>query len=355
MLATGASQCGFCTPGIIMRLAALADPGAPGAAARALAAHLCRCTGWQPILEAARLVGGTPAAPVGDPTRDLQAASTRALIEGGAPQQVGEASVVGGGGFAEDGAPLGIPVAVPRSRPREGGGPGDDGQVGETDGGDPDPGPGPALSDYVVGETLAAARAAAGKVQGRNSTVGLTHPVDPPPGPWALTLATTWVEPAYLEPDASWCEPGGRPADPCANGGAFGGKVRSPVAGVARRLADREGRALRVVWSREDTVRWGPKRPPVAGGIATDGTGILRVAVSGRTGTAEDRGGGIDAVRADVAAVAPGLVVETVPVAGPACATGLRAAVWAEAAVLDRCARLVAERGPGPTSASRSR
>src|SRR5690606_31920562 len=47
--ATGASQCGFCTPGIVVRLASLA-PGADPA--RALLAHLCRCTGWRPILEA---------------------------------------------------------------------------------------------------------------------------------------------------------------------------------------------------------------------------------------------------------------------------------------------------------------
>src|SRR5215468_5589471 len=47
--ACGASQCGFCTPGIIVRAAALAAKGRSGPAAidRALAAHLCRCTGWR--------------------------------------------------------------------------------------------------------------------------------------------------------------------------------------------------------------------------------------------------------------------------------------------------------------------
>src|SRR5437764_11003749 len=40
--ATGASQCGFCTPGIIVRLAA-SGPKVDDA----LLAHLCRCTGWQ--------------------------------------------------------------------------------------------------------------------------------------------------------------------------------------------------------------------------------------------------------------------------------------------------------------------
>ena len=85
--------------------------------------------------------------------------------------------------------------------------------------------------------SLRAARARAGRVQGRNSTVALSHPVGLPDGEWALTLQTTWVEPAYLEPDASWCRPGRRPASPLANGGAFGGKRRSPPA-QARALAD---------------------------------------------------------------------------------------------------------------------
>ena len=51
----GASQCGFCTPGIIMRFAALQtkEPDAPtDKVHRALAAHLCRCTGWQTIVDA---------------------------------------------------------------------------------------------------------------------------------------------------------------------------------------------------------------------------------------------------------------------------------------------------------------
>src|SRR5204863_2203068 len=99
------------------------------------------------------------------------------------------------------------------------------------------------------------------------STVGLSWPLEVPSGTWARTLRTTWVEPAYLELDASWCEPGGEPASPLANGGAFGGKLASDVATVARRLADEHGRAVRVVLSREDVVRLGPKRPPIAAGI----------------------------------------------------------------------------------------
>ncbi|MBV9997109.1 MAG: (2Fe-2S)-binding protein [Caulobacteraceae bacterium] len=50
-------QCGFCTPGVVMTLAALtsADPPASEEALReALSGHLCRCTGYQGILRAAR-------------------------------------------------------------------------------------------------------------------------------------------------------------------------------------------------------------------------------------------------------------------------------------------------------------
>src|SRR4051794_13275300 len=56
--AAGASQCGFCTPGIIVRLSAFAATGRGpddlDAVERALLAHLCRCTGWRTILDAWR-------------------------------------------------------------------------------------------------------------------------------------------------------------------------------------------------------------------------------------------------------------------------------------------------------------
>src|SRR5207244_2581189 len=81
------------------------------------------------------------------------------------------------------------------------------------------------------------ARARAGKVQGRRTTRADGHPLEVPAGEWAATLRTTWIEPAYLELDASWCVPGGEPATPLANGGAFGGKVESPAAAAARALA----------------------------------------------------------------------------------------------------------------------
>jgi xanthine dehydrogenase small subunit len=50
------SQCGFCTPGIVMSLFALYHRGEPATRAAVcdqLAGNLCRCTGYRPILEAA--------------------------------------------------------------------------------------------------------------------------------------------------------------------------------------------------------------------------------------------------------------------------------------------------------------
>jgi len=53
----GAVQCGFCTPGLIMAahdlLARSPDPG-DGEIREALAGNLCRCTGYEKILDAVR-------------------------------------------------------------------------------------------------------------------------------------------------------------------------------------------------------------------------------------------------------------------------------------------------------------
>jgi xanthine dehydrogenase small subunit len=57
MVAQHGSQCGFCTPGFVMSLFALYHAaGAPDrrAANEALAGNLCRCTGYRPIIDAAR-------------------------------------------------------------------------------------------------------------------------------------------------------------------------------------------------------------------------------------------------------------------------------------------------------------
>ena len=303
MMCAGASQCGFCTPGIVVRLSALAAQGR--AATRhnvdqALLAHLCRCTGWLGIREAAALVAagslagtgtGTGAgAGAGDVTR--VASEQRALLEGGNAQHLSGAVILGDAGFADDGAPSDALVALRA----------DDGR-------------------WVVGESVHEARTLAAKVQGRRSTIPLRWPIAVPDGDWDRVLQTTWVEPAYLEPDAAWCEPGGEPATPLGNGGAFGAKRATEVGAVARRLADEHRRAVRVLYSREDVVRLGPKRPPLAAGLRADGTGIVQVV---RT----------DGIADVIASVAPGVSVVEIDVPGPPTSAALRGAGWVELAVL---------------------
>ncbi len=242
-VATGASQCGFCTPGILMRASTLLDRGDVDGPAvdRALAAHLCRCTGWRTVIDA---IGAPP--PPRTPRR-LDDGARRATLEGGVPQRVGPDVPAGSGGFADDLAPDGALVAVPLPV-------GSDAAAVDAVG-----------MQWVVAESLHEARRRAGKVQGRRTTRDDDVPLPRRPRPdGGVTLTTSWVEPAYLEPDASWCEPGGTPASPLANGGAFGAKTDSAAPAAARALADHLGSAVRVVYSREDVVRLGAKRPPVA-------------------------------------------------------------------------------------------
>lgn len=57
----GAVQCGFCTPGVLMSAHALLaqDPSpTPDAVRRAIAGNLCRCTGYQAIVEAVLAAAG---------------------------------------------------------------------------------------------------------------------------------------------------------------------------------------------------------------------------------------------------------------------------------------------------------
>lgn len=57
-----ALQCGFCTPGMVLTLHALLErePAADAAAIReAISGNLCRCTGYQPIIEAALAVSAS--------------------------------------------------------------------------------------------------------------------------------------------------------------------------------------------------------------------------------------------------------------------------------------------------------
>ncbi|MGB9843302.1 MAG: (2Fe-2S)-binding protein [Caldisericia bacterium] len=58
MIDSGAVQCGFCTPGIIMELYSLFNKNLNASENElidALAKHLCRCTGYESILDGAKL------------------------------------------------------------------------------------------------------------------------------------------------------------------------------------------------------------------------------------------------------------------------------------------------------------
>ncbi|MDP9420750.1 MAG: hypothetical protein M3P53_11510, partial [Actinomycetota bacterium] len=93
----------------------------------------------------------------------------------------------------------------------------------------------------------------------------------------------------------------------------------------------------RVLLSREDTVRLGPKRPPLAAGVRGDGTGTVYVARTPGIGAA-------------IASVAPRLDVVEVDLVGPPTSVDLRAAGWAEALVL-----LAAARGHQPVTVTTPR
>ncbi len=289
-LSTGGSQCGFCTPGIVCRLEGVVAKGGDltdrATVDKALLAHMCRCTGWQTIREAAVAVAAGAGAPAG---RDLEAAARRATLEGGAPQRVAADVALGRGGFSVDSAPADCLVAIP------------DGD------------------DWAIGATVAEARAAAGKVQGRRTTVAPTPPVALPDGDWATTLQTNWVDPAYLETDVAWCVPGEDPVGPLANGGAFAPKTGAWLGAAARRLADQHGRPVKVVLDREDVVRLTPKRPPLAIGVDGNGAVHLRVAATD----------GVDTLAAglDVASV------EQVDLPGPPTSCEVRGALAVELAI----------------------
>ena len=58
-LAAAGLQCGFCTPGIVLRIKWLTDKERPltrGEIARALDGHLCRCTGYAKVIDAVLLI-----------------------------------------------------------------------------------------------------------------------------------------------------------------------------------------------------------------------------------------------------------------------------------------------------------
>jgi carbon-monoxide dehydrogenase small subunit len=68
-IAEGASQCGYCTSGMVVAVTALLarDPRPTRAAVEAwLAGNICRCTGYEPIVRAALRAAETARAEAGE-------------------------------------------------------------------------------------------------------------------------------------------------------------------------------------------------------------------------------------------------------------------------------------------------
>ena len=62
-VASGAIQCGFCTPGMLMSATALIERNATPTRAQiaeAIAGNLCRCTGYEAIIDAIEAVAAQP-------------------------------------------------------------------------------------------------------------------------------------------------------------------------------------------------------------------------------------------------------------------------------------------------------
>jgi xanthine dehydrogenase small subunit len=318
--AHGASQCGFCTPGIIMRLAAMEPThlAEPAQVHRVLKSHLCRCTGWTPILEAAHAMADGQ--PIDITALSSPRAVRRASLEGRSSQMLGPQVALGGGGFACDMAPAAARYAV-ASSPLD--------QVSQIS----EPG------EWHLTENLTAWRAALGSAPGRRSSLGVSWPIAPVAGPGLLVreLQTTWVEPAYVEPDCSWCEPGGEPASTHANGGAFGGKQDSGLPALVAALAHEHDGPVRAQFTREQVVQWGPKRPPMAISVTVDDE-IVEGAVSATSYAVWIRvartAGVVDALLSLPLPSEVRCEIEEVDVLGPITSVAIRGSGWVELAVV---------------------
>jgi hypothetical protein len=195
-VATGASQCGFCTPGILVRAAALVERGKDRRTDvdRALAAHLCRCTGWQTIYEAIDLA--TNHTVPSSPSRRFDAAARRAELEGGVAQRVGPEVPCGNAGFADDTAPRDALVAVPAAN-----------------------------GEWVVAESPRSANCGRCRADGPSTSASAAAPV----AEGGVRLATVWSNPPTRTRRRRGVEPGGEPRGPPATAACrWQGAVTAP-------------------------------------------------------------------------------------------------------------------------------
>ncbi|SET05851.1 xanthine dehydrogenase small subunit [Oceanicella actignis] len=108
------SQCGFCTPGFVMSIHAACGPGAPPEADSPpdlLAGNLCRCTGYGPLLEAARQARAAPR-----PDWEPDEAALAAMLRGMEDDE--DLRLEGGGCVAHAPASLEALCALAAERPQ---------------------------------------------------------------------------------------------------------------------------------------------------------------------------------------------------------------------------------------------
>ncbi len=123
-VSSGASQCGFCSPGIVMKAEALLNKNPSPTrdeVARGLAGNLCRCTGYVKIIDAVELAA---AARRGEPLPALDVTGLvgtrtpryRAILRpspgpGALDRYIEGRSPAGGGGRGHRGGRAGAPVS----------------------------------------------------------------------------------------------------------------------------------------------------------------------------------------------------------------------------------------------------
>jgi len=93
MVDNHASQCGFCTPGFVMSLFALEKQQQTFSVAQtqhALSGNLCRCTGYRPIMDAAKAICDAPQPDQFDADAGLTLDKLRAISATGEPVSIDE-------------------------------------------------------------------------------------------------------------------------------------------------------------------------------------------------------------------------------------------------------------------------
>ena len=215
---------------------------------RALAAHLCRCTGWLTVRDAIarRRVGGDRG------TRSRRGRGARGpRSKAGGAQRVDLDVPLGGAPFADDTAPRDALVAVPLP-------PGSAAECGR--------------GRRACGGSSPTSLLEARRASRARCRAGARPSTRAPP----LLDACPRARRAACSSRRSGSSP--RTSSPTRRGASRAAsrrrRSRTGARSAARRtrprrprpreLADRFGRTVRVVYSREDVVRLGPKRPPIA-------------------------------------------------------------------------------------------